>query len=51
LGVRRISTGGALARSAWAGFLPAAKEIAAHGTFAALAKATAQSIDLNRAFS
>ena len=51
LGVRRISTGGALARSAWAGFLPAAKEIAAHGTFAALAKATAQSMDLNRAFS
>ncbi|MGP1681549.1 MAG: isocitrate lyase/PEP mutase family protein [Giesbergeria sp.] len=34
LGVRRISVGGALARTAWAGFLHAAKEIADGGTFA-----------------
>lgn len=51
LGVRRISTGGALARAAWAGFLSAAKEIATQGTFATLARAVQQSGDLNRAFS
>jgi methylisocitrate lyase len=39
LGVRRISLGGALARAAWAGFLDAAREIAGHGTFAALGRA------------
>jgi 2-methylisocitrate lyase-like PEP mutase family enzyme len=33
LGVRRISVGGTLARTAWAGFLDAAKEIADSGTF------------------
>jgi 2-methylisocitrate lyase-like PEP mutase family enzyme len=33
LGVRRISVGGTLARSAWAGFLAAAEEIANEGTF------------------
>jgi 2-methylisocitrate lyase-like PEP mutase family enzyme len=33
LGVRRISVGGTLARSAWAGFLQAAQEIAEAGTF------------------
>ena len=33
LGVRRISVGGTLARTAWAGFLQAAKEISATGTF------------------
>jgi 2-methylisocitrate lyase-like PEP mutase family enzyme len=33
LGVRRISVGGTLARTAWAGFLRAAKEIADTGTF------------------
>jgi 2-methylisocitrate lyase-like PEP mutase family enzyme len=38
LGVRRISVGGALARAAWTGFLSAAKEIASHGTFSALAR-------------
>jgi len=38
-GVRRISVGGALARSAWTGFLEAAREIAEHGTFTALARA------------
>ncbi|MEO7271431.1 MAG: isocitrate lyase/phosphoenolpyruvate mutase family protein, partial [Vicinamibacterales bacterium] len=36
LGVRRISVGGALARAAWVGFLRAAREIAADGTFTAL---------------
>ena len=38
LGVRRISTGGALARAAWGGFLRAAKEIAGSGTFVELTK-------------
>ncbi len=33
LGVRRISVGGTLARTAWAGFLLAAREIADTGTF------------------
>jgi 2-methylisocitrate lyase-like PEP mutase family enzyme len=33
LGVRRISVGGTLARTAWAGFLQAATEIANAGTF------------------
>lgn len=33
LGVRRISVGGTLARTAWGGFLQAAKEIAEQGTF------------------
>lgn len=33
LGVRRISVGGTLARTAWAGFLRAAQEIADAGTF------------------
>jgi 2-methylisocitrate lyase-like PEP mutase family enzyme len=35
LGVRRISVGGTLARTAWAGFLQAAREIADSGTFSA----------------
>ena len=39
LGVRRISVGGALARVAWGGFMAAANEIAAHGTFENLAQA------------
>lgn len=39
-GVRRISVGGALARTAWTGFLQAAREIAGQGTFTALARAT-----------
>jgi len=33
LGVRRISVGGTLARTAWAGFVQAAQEIAEAGTF------------------
>jgi 2-methylisocitrate lyase-like PEP mutase family enzyme len=39
MGVRRISVGGALARSAWAGFLTAAREIAERGTFTSFANA------------
>lgn len=35
LGVRRISVGGTLARTAWAGFLDAAREITDSGTFSA----------------
>ena len=38
LGVRRISVGGALARTAWHGFLQAATEIAELGTFRGLAR-------------
>jgi 2-methylisocitrate lyase-like PEP mutase family enzyme len=34
VGVRRISVGGTLARTAWRGFLAAAREIAEEGTFA-----------------
>ena len=49
IGVRRISVGGALARAAWAGFLEAAREIAAHGTFTALARA-APYAEINRSF-
>ena len=39
LGVRRISVGGALARTAWGGFLNAAREIAEHGTFSGFDRA------------
>lgn len=39
LGVRRISVGSALARAAWGGFLTAARELAAEGSFDALATA------------
>ncbi len=37
LGVRRISVGGSLARTAWAGFMRAAREMAEKGTFTELA--------------
>jgi 2-methylisocitrate lyase-like PEP mutase family enzyme len=37
LGVRRISVGGSLARTAWGGFMKAAKEMAEKGTFTELA--------------
>jgi 2-methylisocitrate lyase-like PEP mutase family enzyme len=49
LGVRRISVGGALARTAWTGFLQAAHEIAEHGTFTALAGAV-PSAEIERGF-
>lgn len=39
LGVRRISVGSALARAAWGGFLTAARQLAADGSFEALAAA------------
>jgi 2-methylisocitrate lyase-like PEP mutase family enzyme len=39
LGVRRISTGGALARAAWNGFIQSAKEIAEEGRFDSFGKA------------
>jgi len=39
MGVRRISVGGALARSAWGGFIKAAKSIAEQGRFDAFADA------------
>jgi 2-methylisocitrate lyase-like PEP mutase family enzyme len=39
LGVRRISVGGALARSAWGGFMRMTKEIAEAGTFKGFANA------------
>jgi 2-methylisocitrate lyase-like PEP mutase family enzyme/ribosomal protein S18 acetylase RimI-like enzyme len=48
LGVRRISVGGALSRSAWGAFMRAARGLAA-GTFEALADAASGS-DLNRFF-
>jgi 2-methylisocitrate lyase-like PEP mutase family enzyme len=38
-GARRISVGGSLARTAWTGFLDAAREIAEKGTFTALGRA------------
>jgi methylisocitrate lyase len=38
LGVRRISVGGALARTAWGAFMRAATEIAEKGTFSELAR-------------
>ena len=37
LGIRRISVGGSLARSAWGGFMKAAREMADKGTFTELA--------------
>ncbi|MGH9382810.1 MAG: isocitrate lyase/PEP mutase family protein [Vicinamibacterales bacterium] len=50
IGVRRISVGGALARTAWTGFLRAAKEIAEHGTFAEIGRAVS-SRDIQHYFS
>ena len=49
IGVRRISVGGALARSAWTGFLESAKEIAEQGTFTGLARIYPL-VDLNGLF-
>jgi 2-methylisocitrate lyase-like PEP mutase family enzyme len=42
LGVKRISTGGALALAAWGGFMRAAKDIAEHGRFDAFANPPAR---------
>jgi len=49
LGVRRVSVGGALARSAWGGFMQAAKLIAEQGKFDGLASA-ASGNELNSFF-
>jgi len=49
LGVRRISVGGALARSAWGGFMRTAKMIAEQGRFDGLADA-ASGAELNALF-
>ena len=49
LGVRRISVGGALARSAWGGFMRTAAQIAKDGTFGGFASA-ASGADLNALF-
>lgn len=49
LGVRRISVGGALARSAWGGFMRTAKAIAEHGRFDGFADA-ASGAELNALF-
>ncbi|HEY5288647.1 MAG TPA: isocitrate lyase/phosphoenolpyruvate mutase family protein [Caulobacteraceae bacterium] len=49
LGVRRISVGGALARTAWGEFLRAAREIADTGEFTAFSKA-AKGSELNALF-
>jgi 2-methylisocitrate lyase-like PEP mutase family enzyme len=49
IGVRRISVGGALARTAWTGFLDAAREIAGRGTFSALRRAVSGT-DINALF-
>jgi 2-methylisocitrate lyase-like PEP mutase family enzyme len=49
MGVRRISVGGALARSAWGGFLRTARGIAEHGRFDGFADA-ASGNDLNAFF-
>ena len=49
LGVRRISVGGALARSGWGAVLSAATEIAQKGTFTGLSRAI-PGVDLQRYF-
>jgi methylisocitrate lyase len=49
IGVRRISVGGSLARSAWAGFMKAAKEMAEKGTFTELASSY-PGAELNKMF-
>jgi 2-methylisocitrate lyase-like PEP mutase family enzyme len=49
LGVRRISVGGSLARSAWGGFMRAARQIAEAGSFNGFADA-APGAELNKLF-
>ena len=49
LGVRRISVGGALARSAWTGFLQAAREIARDGSFTAMGRSISHA-EINDSF-
>ena len=49
LGVRRVSVVGTLARTAWTGFLEAAREIATHGTFTSLSRVVSVP-DMNQLF-
>jgi 2-methylisocitrate lyase-like PEP mutase family enzyme len=49
LGVRRISVGGALALSAWTGFMRAAQRLKSDGSFAGLAALTSYA-DINELF-
>jgi len=49
MGVRRVSVGGALARSAWGGFINAARQIASEGRFDGFAQA-ASGAELNALF-
>jgi methylisocitrate lyase len=49
LGVKRISVGGSLARAAWGGLIRAAKDIAEHGRFDALANLPTMN-EITRAF-
>lgn len=46
LGVRRVSVGGAMARSAWGGFMRSAQQIASEGRFDSFAQA-ASGVELN----
>jgi 2-methylisocitrate lyase-like PEP mutase family enzyme len=48
-GARRLSVGGALARTAWTGFLTAAREIAEQGTFSAFSRAVS-GVEMNDYF-
>ncbi|MBV8753128.1 MAG: isocitrate lyase/phosphoenolpyruvate mutase family protein [Hyphomicrobiales bacterium] len=50
MGVRRISTGGSLARTAWTGFIRTAREIAEQGTFQGF-DGTVSNAELNAFFS
>jgi 2-methylisocitrate lyase-like PEP mutase family enzyme len=50
LGVRRISVGGSLARTAWAGFMRSAREMAEKGTFTELGNGYSGG-ELNKMFS
>src|SRR6201992_573269 len=50
LGVRALSVGGSLARTAWAGFMRAAREMAEQGTFSDLANGYSGG-ELNKMFS
>ena len=48
-GVRRVSVGGTLARTAWTAFIEAAREISGQGTFTAFGR-TLPTAELNRLF-
>ncbi len=50
LGVRRVSVGGSLARTAWGGFMRAAQDIARHGRFDSLTPGAPSYAELNKLF-